>query len=167
MASNDLILDASAFYSGIVFQSGSKCYTTCDILEEIKHLHNSFSLINLAIHTGNLVIMEPSSEIKQKVIHVAKRTGDYTKLSSADISILALSLELNLPLVTNDYAVQNVGKLLDISIKNAGIAEISNIRKWISTCKTCRKNFRPQIKVCEICGNKLTRIYRTLKKNNV
>ncbi|NOJ29085.1 MAG: nucleotide-binding protein [Nitrososphaeraceae archaeon] len=163
MAFNNLILDASAFYSGVLFQSGSKCYTTYEILEEIKHIHRHFSLITMAIQSGNLVIHEPSREIKKKVMHMAKKTGDYSRLSTADISILTLALELNFPLVTNDYAVQNVGKLLEISIKSAGIAGISNIRKWITVCKTCRKNYGSQIKICDICGNKLTRMHISLK----
>lgn len=166
MAFSDLILDASAFYSGILFQYGSKCYTTYDVLEEIKHLHNHYSLISTAIQAGKLVICESSTESKERVIHVAKRTGDYARLSSQDISIIALSIELNLPLVTNDYAVQNVGKLLGISIKNAGINGITNIRKWITTCKTCKKNYAHQIKICAICGNKLTRSYRNLNIKN-
>ena len=108
LASKKLVIDASAFYSGVSFLTVSTCYTTNLILSEIKHLNRRYGAIEFLIDSDKLKILEPSKEFLRKVVTIAKKTGDYQRLSTADLSVLALALQLNSILISDDYAVQNM-----------------------------------------------------------
>jgi UPF0271 protein len=85
-------------------------------------------------------------------------------LSPADFSIVALALELDTVLVTDDFAVANVASVLGVSVIPATPGKkIRETRKWISYCSVCAKTFGGQ-KECPICGNTLKRKYRKITR---
>ena len=94
LVSEEFVLDASAFYTGIPFLSCTKYYTTNLVFNEIKHINKSYSAVELLKDIGDLEVIEPEEQIMEKVNTIAKKTGDSAKLSSADISIIALALQL-------------------------------------------------------------------------
>jgi endoribonuclease Nob1 len=149
--SSKFVLDASAFYTGIPFLSSARCYTTTLVFEEIRHIKKSYCALEALVDAGNLKVME---------------TGDYFKLSSADLSVLALALHLNLTLISDDYAVGNVATLLNIPIKSIGTKGISKVRRWVTFCRACGKAYEPNIIECALCGNKLRRRFKTPSKIN-
>lgn len=159
--SNKFVLDASAFYTGVPFLSSAICYTTTLVFEEIRHIKKSYCVLEALLDAGNLKVMEPEESFLAKVINIAKKTGDYFKLSSADISVLALALHLNLTLISDDYAVENVATLLNIPIKSIGTKGISKVRRWVTFCRACGKAYEPGIIECALCGNKLRRRFKT------
>ena len=163
LASNEFVLDASAFYSGIPFLSGSKCYTTALVFTEIKHIKKSYSALEALIDAGNLEVVNPLRLFLKIVMDIAKKTGDFHKLSSADVSILALALQLKKTLISGDYAVQNIATVLDVPVKSVGTKGITKIRKWVSVCRTCGKGYEANIIECTLCGNKLTRRFKESK----
>lgn len=110
---------------------------------------------------GLLITMEPSIQFISIVRNTAFRSGDIKHLSKADISIISLAYQLRYPLISDDYSVQNVSKILGLKIFSLGTAEISKIRKWTNFCKTCNKGYSPNISECRICGNKTRRRYKT------
>lgn len=105
--------------------------------------------------------MEPSFQFVSSVRNTAFKSGDISHLTRADISIISLAYQLGYPLISDDYAVQNVSKIMGIKIFSLGTAEISNIRKWTNLCKTCNEWYPPNISECRICGNKTRRRYKT------
>jgi endoribonuclease Nob1 len=160
LASNIFILDSSAFYAGFYRSLYSKFYTTTFILQEIKHLLKSSITLDFLISTGALVIQDPTKESVDKIIYTANISGDIKKLSHADISIISLAYQLSRTLISDDYSVLNVSNLLKIktiSLSNGGIV---TLRKWKNFCKTCNKQYAPNIKECEICGNATKRNYK-------
>ncbi len=160
LASNIFILDSSAFYAGFYRCLYSKFYTTTFILQEIKHLLKSSISLDFLISTGALVIQDPTKESVDKIIYTANISGDIKKLSQADISIISLAYQLSRTLISDDYSVLNVSNLLKIktiSLSNGGIV---TLRKWKNFCKTCNKQYAPNIKECEICGNATKRNYK-------
>jgi endoribonuclease Nob1 len=157
LASSEFVLDASAFYAGVPFLSNSKCYTTNSVFKEVKHIKRSYGALEALIDAGKLKVIEPEELFLQQVISVAKKTGDFSRCSSADLSILALALQLKTTLISDDYAVGNIAKLLKIPIKSIGNKGITETRKWIAFCRACGKAYESNITECAICGNRLIR----------
>jgi UPF0271 protein len=155
------VLDASAFYTGIPFLSNSKFYTTNSVFKEVKHIKRSYGALEALIDADKLKVIEPEEIFVQQVISIAKKTGDFSKCSSADLSIVALALQLNTTLISDDYAVGNIANVLKIPIKSISTKGISEIRKWIAFCRACGKAYEPNIKKCALCGNRLR--YRSKK----
>jgi len=155
-----LVIDASAFYSGFPFLTLSTCYTTNSILNEIKHMNRKYGAIELLIDSDRLKILEPDKECLRQVITMAKKTGDYEKLSTADISILALAFQIKSTLISDDYAVQNIAAILKIPVGTVGTKGITKIRRWINFCNACGKAYGPNINQCMLCGNTLRRRFK-------
>src|SRR4051812_20261320 len=98
--------------------SAFRYWTTRAVLEEVKHIKKSHGAIEALIESNTLQLVNSDRKSIQKVIAAARETGDYAKLSEADISIIALALQLEIGLVTNDYAVANVATTLKITVKS-------------------------------------------------
>jgi UPF0271 protein len=156
-------LDAGAFYTGILFLS-SACsyYTTPAVFDEVKHIKKSHGAIEALLESNTLRVVNSDRKSIEKVVAAAKRTGDYTKLSQADISIIALALQLKIALMTNDYAVANVASTLKIPVKSTAGKGIKETRKWIAYCSACGRAFGPDAKECRLCGNRLRRKYKVI-----
>ncbi len=155
-------LDAGAFYTGLVFLSSAYQYlTTQAVFEEVKHIKKSHGAIEALLESNTLQIINSDRKNIDQVVAAARTTGDYQKLSEADISIIALALQLKIVLVTNDYAVANVASTLRIPVKSVATKGIIHTRRWIAYCSACGKAFGPNAKECRLCGNKLKRRYES------
>lgn len=156
-------LDAGAFYTGFVFMSSAYQYwTTQAVFDEVKHIKRSHGAIEALLESNTLQILNPYRKNIDKVVAAARRTGDYQKLSEADISIIALALQLEIVLVTNDYAVANVATTLKILVKSVASKGITHTRRWIAYCSACGRAFGPNAKECRLCGNRLRRKYKLI-----
>ncbi len=160
--SSEFVLDASAFYAGIPFQSSKKCFTTTAVYDEVKHIRRPYSALEALIDAGNLIIMQPEKGSLNKVIASAKETGDRRKLSSADISIIALAHQLRKTLISDDYAVANVATFLKIPVKTLAFKGISELRRWVSFCKACGNAYESYISECRICGSRLRQRFKVV-----
>lgn len=153
-------LDAGAFYAGIPFLSSGKYCSTPAVFDEVEHIKKSHGAIEALLDAGSLEIIDPDKDSIEKVKVAAKKTGDYWKLSEADFSIIALALQLQTKLLTDDYAVANVAAALKILVESSLSKGIKETRKWIAYCSACGKVFGPEAKECPLCGNKLRRKYK-------
>lgn len=160
--SSEFVLDASAFYAGIPFQSSKRCITTNAVYNEVKHIRRSYSALEALIDAGNLIIVEPEKVSLNKVIACAKKTGDFRKLSEPDISIIALALQLRKTLISDDFAVGNVATFLKIPVKTLTSKGISELRAWVSFCKACARAYDSHNSVCRICGSRLRRSFKVV-----
>jgi UPF0271 protein len=160
--SSEFVLDSSAFYAGIPFQSSKKCFTTATVYDEVKHIRRSYSPLEALIDAGNLIIMQPEKSSLNKVISSANETGDRRKLSPADISVIALAFQLRKTLISDDYAVGNVATSLKIPVKTLTFKGISELRRWVSFCKACGKAYESEISMCRICGSRLRRRFKVV-----
>jgi UPF0271 protein len=155
------VLESSAFYAGIPFGSNEPSYTTSSVYDEIKHIKKNHDAVDILIETGRLTISNPESEFIEIVRNTANESGDLHELSVEDISIIALSLKLSAELITDDFAVSNVAKNLNIQVFPVMTDGIKNIVSWTYYCPGCNNNFSESIK-CPKCGNTLKR--KNLKK---
>ena len=149
------VLDASAIIHGYnpVIEEGEH-YTTPEVLEEIESMK---IIVEQALSFGKLKIMSPDEESIKKVKEIVKKTGD--ALSQQDISILALALNLNAILYTDDYGIQNVAKKLNIEVRGIAYKPTDKDFVWRKVCEGCKKLYPADYDadVCEICGSPLKR----------
>ena len=150
------ILDASAFYAGVPFRSSQDYYTTSLAYDEIKHIKKNHDALGTLLETNRLKVREPDKESTKSAIKAAKDTGDYPQLSKQDISILALCIEMNGEIITDDFAISNVAKNLGLKISPIMTRGIKDVGKWIHYCPGCRTNHANK-KECPACGTPLKR----------
>ena len=155
------VLDATAFYAGIPFTSQSTHYVTTLVYDEIKHIKKNHDAVDILIETGRLTISNPESEFIEIVRNAANKSGDLHELSVEDVSVIALCLKLDAELITDDFAVSNVAKNLNIQVFPVMTNGIKNIVSWTYYCPGCNSNFSESMK-CPKCGNTLKR--KKLKK---
>ena len=150
------VLDSSAFYAGIPFSSNEVGHITSLVHNEIEHIKKDHDAVQILIETKRLTVNEPEDEFITTSIDAAKKSGDFSNLSDGDISTIALSLQLGAELVTDDFAVSNVAKNLNIKVIPVMTDGIKNVVTWKYYCPGCKTNFS-KITECPRCGNKLKR----------
>ena len=150
------ILDASAFYAGVPFRSSSDCFTTSLVYDEIKHIKKNQKVLETLLETNRLKIQDPDKDTTQVAINASKKTGDYQQLSKQDVSIIALGIDLKIPIITDDFAISNVAKNLGLEVAPIMTKGIQDVGKWIHYCPGCRSNHETG-KECPLCGTKLKR----------
>ena len=148
------VLDATAFYAGIPFSSQTTHYVTTLVFDEIKHIKKNHDALQILIDSNRLLVRQPQADFQERVEKCAQKTGDIHSLSKQDISCIALSLELNTELISDDFAVLNVSNKLGINTIPLMTNGIKVVGKWIFYCPACKKDFSGE-KNCLLCGNKL------------
>ena len=148
------VLDATAFYAGIPFSSQTTHYVTTLVFDEIKHIKKNHDALQILIDSNRLLVRQPQVDFQERVEKCAQKTGDIHSLSKQDISCIALSLELNTELISDDFAVLNVSNKLGINTIPLMTNGIKVVGKWIFYCPACKKDFSDE-KNCLLCGNKL------------
>ncbi len=160
---NDLyyVLDASAFINGFEPKSQFN-FTVPEITEEVKDLKSKI-LLNQAIEEGKIIIKEPNQEFVDELDKIISQSGDDLRLSYADKKLLALALELlndkdtSIKVLTDDYSMQNVLRILDIPYDSIITEGIKGVYNWVKTCEGCKNEFDADYPFddCEICGSKV------------
>lgn len=150
------ILDASAFYAGVPFRSAADFYTTSLVYDEIKHIKKNHDALGTLLETNRLKIREPDSQSTSAATKAAKDTGDFQQLSKQDISIIALCIEMNGEIISDDFAISNVARNLDLKISPIMTTGIKDVGKWVHYCPGCRTNHSSG-RECPMCGTQLKR----------
>ena len=176
MTQNYWVMDASAFFANIepTIIENTEFVTTSHVFNEIKDNTQVSWYLEILQIRGNFSIEDPLPESIERVIIRAKQTGDFSVLSRADLSILALALEKTegyqtspVFLVSDDYAVQNVGTRLGLQIKALKRTMIQETIDWQIYCPNCRSIFK-NVRVgdeCIDCGGTLRRRRKYRKRN--
>ncbi len=91
------------------------------------------------------------------------------RLSEPDKKLLALALDLldsnyKVKVMTDDYSIQNVLKILDIPYGSIITEGIKGVYNWKKTCEACKKEYPADYPYddCEVCGS---RIFKRRIKN--
>ncbi len=147
-------LDASFFFSGLVLDG--EIATPPSVVEELADLRSKGRLE--ALLASGLSVIPPSAESLRRVAEAAGETGDTPRLSAADADLLALSLDLEATVVTDDYAVQNVALRLGLGVRGI-LQRKARPRRWKFRCPGCNRRYEAA-GTCPDCGSALK---RTLK----
>lgn len=149
------VLDSSALVEGLelVSKEGVEYYTTHSVINELKSKLPREKL-DLLIEL-KLKILEPSEEFRKKLAQKAEPLGEIPRLSTTDLDILALGLELGAVIVTDDYSIQNVAKEVGIEYLAFAQKGITKKIRWKYRCRGCGKYFSDFSNFCPVCGSKL------------
>jgi len=161
-----IVLDSTAFYAGLPFSSAVLCYTSPQILGEVSKGRGLGVKVSALMESGRLRIVDADKESFNKVLEAAKNSAD-TKLSNADISLLALAVFLlaggrEVTVVSDDYSIQNVASHLGLKFSSVMTQGIAKSVKWVIYCSGCGKSFSRDVpKKCDVCGTGIKRKFGT------
>jgi rRNA maturation endonuclease Nob1 len=156
-----LVLDAPAFYAGVPLHGTATMYTTPEVLREVEH--TTSANLHAVLASQRLVAQGPSPAALVRARQEARRRGELGTLSGADLSIIALALDLRdrgaTPVVlSDDYGVQNLSGALALQWRPLMARGIRRVWAWTIYCPGCGKSFRSlRPKVCDVCGTALRR----------
>jgi endoribonuclease Nob1 len=162
------ILDASGIIGGFISQKHIN-FTTSAVLDEIKDLESQM-IVQFALQEGNIQIAKPDFGTLKKVQKAVKSSGDILRLSETDKELVALAVFLkkiyNPQVVTDDYSIQNILKIMNISYRSVLTDGIHEIYGWIKICRGCRQKYPPdhEGEECDICGSAL--YVKKIRKNS-
>jgi endoribonuclease Nob1 len=161
------VLDASGIIGGFI-SSKHVNITTSGVVSEIKDITSQMSLES-ALKEGKISIEEPDSDSLKQVQTEIEKSGDVLRLSEVDKELVALAVALKEKyhpmVVTDDYSIQNILKILQIPYKSVLTQGIKEVYGWIKICRGCRKKYPSDYKwdECEICGSHVYR--KRIKKD--
>ncbi|MDR2966713.1 MAG: ribonuclease VapC [Methanobacteriaceae archaeon] len=154
------ILDASAFIGGFE-PKNSFNFTVSEITEEIRDIKSKI-VFNEALKEGNLFIKEPDLKSIKNLELAISTSGDILRLSFPDKKLLSLAIDFkssgkNVKVLTDDYSMQNVLKILNIPYESVLTEGINGVYNWKKTCEGCKREFPDNYEFddCEVCGSEV------------
>ncbi len=149
-----MILDTSAFFT-MDWIPDEDFLCPPGVVDELKRYDDP----RLELWDDRLRISDFTKESLEAVKEEAKKTGDLGRLSDVDLSVLALALDMDGTILTDDYSIQNVAKSMGLSYRSVGTAGIKKKFKWNYRCIGCGKWYKDHSEECLICGSEM-RAYR-------
>ena len=161
------VLDTAAFLASIQLGIVSSIYyTTSKVIEEVRD-RESRSRLDLAISSGKIKVRDPEKAYIRKAVSLIERIDPrlINALSDADLSVIALSLELrdrgcDPVLFTDDMVIHRVCRdlgLRTVGVKRSRPSNIRRVRQSMFVCAVCgyRTYRRPKNDQCPACGGRL------------
>ncbi|MCK4443842.1 MAG: nucleic acid-binding protein, partial [Thermoplasmata archaeon] len=132
------VLDASALLAGkdLLLE---EMYCTPDVLGEVKGKDPTAQLLSMI--EVRVEVRSPSEAGLERVAEVAQITGDAKRLSPADVGVLALALDLEATVITDDYSIQNVANEMGLEYHGLTFPDIQKKIEWGYRCVGCGKRF--------------------------
>ena len=149
MARN-VVADTSAFMMGPGFSSEDTVHIPPGVERELvgKGLMGGTNELIIKVET-------PTSASMDRVAKAARVTGDDARLSPTDMEVLALALDTGLPILTDDYSIQNMATHMRLPVEPVSEKGITEERRWTYRCKGCRRTFDKKMDECPICGSEV------------
>ena len=149
-----IVLDASAIINGIPILIVDNLYLTSPaVIDEVQSKRGRKNL-KTAIELDLIEQRMPKLEFLEKIREAAEETRD--TLSEEDFEVLALALEFEAEIATDDYGIQNIAEKLGLKILPVGERGIRKVLHWQYYCPACKHKYDfPGL--CGVCGAKLRR----------
>lgn len=145
------VLDASFFFGE--FPAEGEIATVPSVVDELKDIRAKGNFEKWCAR--GLVVQSPGEENRKRVVLAATKTKDLAVLSGTDRDLLALALDLDAELQTDDFAVQNVALIL--GIKTVPILQRKARRvHWKYRCSGCGR-YAEHDGECPVCGAAIKR----------
>ncbi len=129
-------------------------------VQELERLSPARALL---IESADLVWRSVSAIALERAKTCAKATGDLPRLSDVDLDVLALALEADAVLVTDDYRLQNAYQHAGGSVESVANAPAKQVWIWEQRCTGCgasssisgdaSRSKSGQLGDCEVCGS--------------
>lgn len=145
------VLDASALLTGRQFSG--ELYTVPEVLREVRR-HGLTAPLEAFLDT-HVSVSSPSRPSMERARAESDATGDAPRLSSTDVALLALALDLDATVVTDDYSIQNVAQALGIPFEPVMERGIREQWTWSYRCTGCGRTWPAWSEECPTCGSPL------------
>ncbi|MFB6099993.1 MAG: NOB1 family endonuclease [Candidatus Nanohalobium sp.] len=122
-----------------------KVFLPPSVEEELKS-----EMTGLKIQKLDVQLFQPAEESLEKVREKSDEINSPT--SRQDEEALALALEKEVPLVTDDKALQNLALHLDARVQGFNTEKVSEKRSWRKVCGNCGKEVSSL--PCPRCGSR-------------
>lgn len=149
-----LVLDTSAVLSGKRLDTDAQLYAPEAVLSEFEREDRDRRALDYLRDAG-LRIRDPSEQARDDVLDVAHETGDDARLSAADRDVLALALDVDGAVATDDYSIQNVAEVLEIRYRTVTQEGIDEVWEWVEQCTACGRTVEADVDACPVCGSEL------------
>ncbi len=145
------VLDSTVFF--LDFPVSGELFTTPLVVRELVDLPTKCRFEKYA--SSGLQVLAPQPESIRQVSEAAKRTRDTGVISDTDTEIIALALDLDAVIYTDDFAIQNVAMELDVPVHPIQQRTAKKI-VWKYRCSGCGRYFKSDGE-CPVCGSKIKR----------
>jgi len=158
------VLDATALIVGSSEHLRGRLFTTPLVINEVRSEEIQVARTRALLDSGAVAARMPSQDSLREASRVAEEIGEMPRLSSTDLSIIALALDLKesfpeVLLITDDYSVQNVAESLGIEWRGLKYGGIRRGVAWEWVCPLCRRRYaRPSGPTCPECRVQLSRV---------
>lgn len=148
------VLDTSLLLGGKEPPRGGAWATTTEAATEISPGGRDARRYEDWLSLG-LQLREPTEKSRERVDDVSTRAGNRLRLSNADLSLLALALDLKATLVTDDHTMLDVALRLGIVTRTVNTAGIAGTKEFRPRCIGCGRWFdaMPKREECPVCGS--------------
>ena len=143
-----IVLDSSALFSMEDLPDGD-CVCPPGVIDELRKYKDR----RLDLWGDMLRVSDCSPESMEKVKEEARKSGDLGRLSPVDLTVIALGLDLDGIVYSDDYSIENVCTRLGIRYRPVGTGGIKKVEKWNYQCIGCKKWFKEKMDECPICGS--------------
>jgi UPF0271 protein len=157
------VLDASAFMIGGIEFSSDDFYTTESVIKEVKATVIQKSRVEGLVASNALKVSSPQSKYLDLARSRSIELGESTNMSSTDLEIIALALELasgghDVTIITDDYSVQNIAASFGLKWSGIKYSGITRLIRWKMICDLCKyETYDAGNKTCPRCGSKMRR----------
>jgi len=145
----EYVLDSSAILTGSQF--AGELLTVPQVLEEIRR--RGLTLEEEIFVEQRVRVFTAEEAARAIITAAARRTGDDARLSPTDAELLALAVERKATLVTDDYAIQNVARVVGVPFVSVAQSGIRKVIQWYHRCSGCARYFDGPQKECPVCGS--------------
>ena len=143
-----IVLDSSALFSMEDLPDGD-CVCPPGVIDELRKYKDR----RLDLWGDMLRVSDCSPESMEKVKEEARKSGDLGRLSPVDFTVIALGLDLDGIVYSDDYSIENVCTRLGIRYRPVGTGGIKKVEKWNYQCIGCKKWYKEKMDECPICGS--------------
>jgi len=146
-----IVCDASFFFGE--YPADGELYTTPEVVSELCDLRSKcrFDLLQ----ENGLIVTSPGPASMTRVKRAAASSGDIGVLSETDLGLLALAIEINGVIATDDFAIQNVAAVLGV-VTRPILQRKAKKRQWRLVCTGCGRDVESGSD-CPVCGASLKR----------
>jgi UPF0271 protein len=146
-----IVLDTSALYYGKDLPDGYELVIPPGVVRELDR-EGMGERLELLMAT-RIRVSSPSKKSMDKVRKCASDTGDSRRISDTDAEVLALALDLDYQIATDDYSIQNVAAVLGVPCRGMEQKGITQVFEWQARCIGCGKVCDAGVETCQICGS--------------
>jgi endoribonuclease Nob1 len=145
------VLDASVFFTE--FSVSGEVFTTPAVCDELKDIRSKGNFEKWC--AAGLKVISPEPRTLHRVAEAAAISRDTGIISATDAELLAVALDLDAVLYTDDFAIQNVALVLGVKTSPIQQRKAKRVH-WKYRCSGCGRYFDHDGE-CLICGAAIKR----------